>query len=128
MDQQLHTPFEQRRRRGRPLLAVLLTTRPGRVLLLVLAGLAAFVASIQPAWAIDPLHDLAEEALSAFGAGLAPAALWAAAVLVLLNYRPRTLVRRWHLVLGSAALTTAALGALAFFRGSLPMLDTANLG
>ncbi len=120
---------EARRRRGRPLLlATLVTTRPGWGLLLIVGAAIAPLVLLQPAWAVDPLRDLAEDAIAALGAGLAPVAVWALAVLLLLDFRPGVLLRGWRLVLGSAALLAAALGSLAYFRGELPLVDTANLG
>ena len=117
-----------RRRVRSRFLGALVTTRPGRGLLLIVGTTIGTISLFQPSWAVDSLRDLAEEALLALGAGLAPAALWALALLLLLDFRPGALFRGWRLVLGSAALLAAAMGSLAYFRGELPLVGTANLG
>ncbi len=117
----------RRRPRSVPF-AGLVTNSFGRTLLLAVAAGAAYVAFSQPSWAIDPLRDLAERTLEAFGAGIVPVALWAVAFLTLARYRTGTLFRRWRLVLGSAALVAAVQGILAYFDGPLPLLNEGNLG
>ena len=117
----------RRRPRSVPF-AGLATTRFGRALLLAVAAGAAYLALYQPSWAIDPLRDLVERTLEAFGAGTILVVLWALAFLTLLRYRTGTLFRRWRLVLGSAALVVAVLGGLACFDGPLLLLDEGNLG
>ena len=117
----------RRRPRSVPF-AGLATTRFGRALLLAVAAGAAYLALYQPSWAIDPLRDLVERTMEAFGAGTILVVLWALAFLTLLRYRTGTLFRRWRLVLGSAALVVAVLGGLAYFDGPLPLLDEGNLG
>ena len=109
-------------------LTVLVNTRAGQGVLLVLGVLIALVAVLQPSWAMDPLRGAAEEVLLRFGAGILPVAVWALAVLLVWRYRWTLLFRRWRWVLGSAALVAAVQGALAFFEGTMPLVGTANLG
>jgi S-DNA-T family DNA segregation ATPase FtsK/SpoIIIE len=109
-------------------LTLLIKTKVGRVLLLALAAMAAYVAWQQPDWAMVPLRSLASRALVNFGIGLAPVSLWALAFLLLWRYRMRTLFRRWRLVSGTAALLMAVQGSLAYFQGALPLVGHVNLG
>ena len=98
------------------------------VLLLVVGASIAYVAVDQPGWAIDPLRDVAEEALTRFGVGAVSLGLWALAIVVLLRRRPLALVRRWRLTLGSALVVVALQGLLAYFEAELPLIDRSSLG
>ncbi len=102
--------------------------RVSLAVLLVIAGLAAYVGYVQPSWAMTPLRSVAERVILELGAGVIPVALWCLSVLFLLAFRAKTLFRRWQIVLGTGILVVAVQGALGFFQGQLPLVGYASLG
>ncbi len=98
-------------------------------LLAVLVVLAAIAVGVtRPAWAIDPLRNAAESALTSMGAGLFTFGLWAVVMVVLLRYFPRLLLRKWRWAVGFAFLFLSAQLAMTGFEAPLPLIGTANLG
>jgi S-DNA-T family DNA segregation ATPase FtsK/SpoIIIE len=93
-----------------------------------LVAFGAYVATVQPDWAIDPLRDGAEAILERFGAGIGPFGVWALVLVWVLFRRPSLLFRRWRLVLGSTAFVFGLLGLLSYFEAELPLIDAARLG
>ena len=110
------------------MLGLLSSLGVGRLLVLALAAFAAYAVFVQPTWAVDAWTGATERVLLALGAGVIPVALWALVVVATARYRPFALVRRWRLLIGSAALVVAALAILAYFEASLPVTGQANLG
>ena len=104
------------------------TTGGGRGAAVAIATMITAVAYFRPAWLATPFRILGETVLEAFGLGAAPFILWVAVFLLLFYYRLGTLIRRWRLVLGSAALVVAGQGVLAYFVRPLLWLDNANWG
>ncbi|MDA1216528.1 MAG: hypothetical protein O2812_06615, partial [Chloroflexi bacterium] len=106
----------------------LFMTGGGRGVAVAIATMIAAVTYFRPAWLSTPFRILGEAVLDAFGLGAVPFLLWVAVFLLLFYYRLGTLVRRWRLVLGSAALIVAGQGALAYFDRPLLWLNDANWG
>ncbi|MEX2598262.1 MAG: hypothetical protein WD533_01245, partial [Dehalococcoidia bacterium] len=100
----------------------------GLVLLLLVAGFAAYAFYFRPAWVMGPLESAAESVFWTVGWGIVPIVLWCAGVFYLLAFRTFSFFRRWRLVLGTAVLLMAGQGALGFFHGSLPVIGPANYG
>ena len=94
--------------------------------LAVVAAVAVGVA--RPAWAIDPLRNMAESALTWMGAGLFTFGVWAVVVIVLARYAPRLLLRKWRWAVGAAFLFLSAQLAMTGFEAALPLIGTASLG
>ena len=110
------------------MLTLLVKTNVGRVVLLAIAGFVAYVAWFQPTWAMDPLRAFAERSLLNLGAGLAPVVLWAVVFTLVWRYRISLLFHQWRLVFGSVGLVIGAMGILAYFDGTLPLVGRTNLG
>ena len=98
-------------------------------LLAVLVVLTAIAIGVfQPAWAIHPLRSAAESALTWLGAGVFTFGVWAVAIVVLLRYFPRWLLRKWRWAIGAALLFLSAQLAMTSFEAQLPLIGTASLG
>lgn len=100
----------------------------GRAALLAAVALVAYVATVQPSWAVDPLRSVAERALEFAGAGFITAGLWLLAFLFLLLTKPFQLLRRWRWFLGTGFLAVAVQGTLTYFEAGLPLIGATQLG
>ena len=104
------------------------TTVLGRLAAVVVGLGIAYIALVRPDWAMGPPRWGIEQVMLGLGAGAGPVVLWVAAFFILLRYRPKLLLRSWRLVLGSAGLVVTVLGVLAYFNGSLLLVDYGSLG
>jgi S-DNA-T family DNA segregation ATPase FtsK/SpoIIIE len=109
-------------------LALLLKTNPGRIILLIVLAGAAVAVWLQPSWVSDPSRDLAERTLENFGGGSISVGLWAFALLAVWRYRFSLLFHKWRWVLGSGVLVLAVQGILAYYQAMLPLIGYNNLG
>ena len=105
-----------------------LTTTAGRLLAGTVGLAVVYLAIAQPDWGTEAVRRIAEPVLQRFGVGVVPAIIWVLGFAALLYYRPKLLLRRWRLVLGSAGLVVMLQGVLAYFEGFLPLVGYSGLG
>lgn len=109
-------------------ISALLFNQVGVLFGLIVVAFVAYVVIGQPAWAIDPLREVAADTLGGMGVALVLLLAWAGWLGWLLSRGFRHLIRQWRYVFGLGFLLAGAFAVLSYFHAEFPLIGTSPLG